>query len=241
MGRAEPPTYSLMRPVSHIQRYSRSAFGLSTALLTIALILPGSEIQAQTTAFKQRAPDGSILFSDVPARNGRIVRTSYKGTPGNVDIINPCKGLSIADLDARAQQLDAQFINAAGLTGADVNLLKAIARAESCFDPLAVSRAGAKGLMQLMPRTARSLGIADIHDIEQNLYGGALYLVQMLERYFNDLDTALAAYNAGPGNVDRYGGIPPFRETRRYIRSVKKFKALYQSQITMAEQLAEAP
>ena len=199
------------------------------AVALVAFVLSSATAYGQSSVFRHKADDGSITFSDAPIRNGKVVRTRYKGTIRTPTYANPCRGLSLAQLDAKGGALDAQFARAAEQHGVDAILLKAVARAESCFDPLAVSRAGARGLMQLMPPTALDMGVNDIHDLEQNLMGGARYLSAMLSRYSNDLELALAAYNAGPGNVDRYNGIPPFRETQRYIESVKAFRARYQS------------
>lgn len=98
-------------------------------------------------------------------------------------------------------------------------LLVAIVRAESNFDPMAVSRAGAAGLTQLMPATASDRGVTDIFDPAQNLEAGAGYLRTMIDR-FDSLTLALAAYNAGPATVEQYGGVPPYRETREYVRKV---------------------
>ena len=119
--------------------------------------------------------------------------------------------------------LDAIF-EAAGLRyGLSSDLLKAVAKAESGFRPDATSPAGAMGIMQLMPGTAKSLGITDPYDPEQSIMGGAKYLREMLDRFGGDVHFALAAYNAGPENVAKYGGIPPFDETQNYIKTIFEY------------------
>ncbi|MDH3403846.1 MAG: lytic transglycosylase domain-containing protein [Acidobacteriota bacterium] len=104
-------------------------------------------------------------------------------------------------------------------------LVAAIIRAESAFDPAAVSRKGARGLMQLMPATGRRFGLVpdELFDEELNIDAGVTYLEELIERYAEDLPLVLAAYNAGEGAVERYKGVPPFRETREYIRRVYSF------------------
>ena len=187
---------------------------------------------SDTVSYKHRAADGTVTFSDAPVVNGVVTRLSYGSTKRLVTVINPCRGLSQAQLDARGKKLDSVIAVAAEKYSLDPALIKAVARAESCFDPLAVSRVGAKGLMQLMPPTAQELGVRRIFDTQENMMGGAKYLAQMLKRYSNDTNLALAAYNAGPGNVDQYNGIPPFAETKRYIKQVKGHRARYSTPLT---------
>ena len=106
----------------------------------------------------------------------------------------------------------------------DVELLASVVHAESSGNPRATSRAGAQGLMQLMPKTASDLGVSDSYEPSQNVRGGATYLDALLTRYHDSLPLALAAYNAGPAAVDKYHGIPPYRETRSYVaRVIREF------------------
>ena len=119
--------------------------------------------------------------------------------------------------------LDAIFQKAAKKYGVDVNLLKAIGKAESDFNTKSTSHCGAQGIMQLMPATAKFLGVKDSYDPEQNIMGGAKYISRLIKQYDGNTTLALAAYNAGSGNVRKYGGVPPFEETQNYIKKINRF------------------
>lgn len=108
----------------------------------------------------------------------------------------------------------------------DPHLIRAVMRAESAFNPMVVSRAGAQGLMQLMPALAEEMGVDDPFDPRQNIMGGARYLRQLLDRHRGNVPLSLASYNAGPTAVARYNAIPPFRETRQYVKKITGFLAV---------------
>ncbi len=125
--------------------------------------------------------------------------------------------------------IDKNIADASKKYDLEAALIKAVMKQESAFNPNALSKAGARGLMQLMPGTAKILGVEDIWDIRQNIDGGAMYLRDMLYAYDSNLELALAAYNAGPGNVEKYGGVPPFNETKDFIKKVMQYYNEYKN------------
>ena len=121
---------------------------------------------------------------------------------------------------AKNNQIDSLIETYAAKNNMDSDFIKAVIKQESGFQPEATSHCGAMGLMQLMPATASSMGVRDAFDPEQNIMGGTKYLRGLLDRFGGNKELALAAYNAGPAAVQRYGGIPPYNETQNYVRSV---------------------
>jgi soluble lytic murein transglycosylase-like protein len=168
------------------------------ALFLLAPLMPNA---ARATVYEM-ADNGTVtIFRDKPSSAIGMTRPTAL-TPFRTPVA----------LQAKLERSAARY----QLSG---ELIAAVVWAESRFRPQARSAAGAIGLMQLMPATARQLAV-DPHNVDENIRGGTAYLRQLLNRYDGDLVRALAAYNAGPGAVDRYGGIPPFRETRAYVATI---------------------
>ena len=147
-------------------------------------------------------PQGVVVSKPTEAV---ITGTSFSGSSSNI---------------TAPGDLDPIFEQAANQYGVRKDLLIAVAKAESNFNASVVSGAGAIGIMQLMPETARNLGVNDPYNATDNIMGGAKYLSRLLSQYNGNISLALAAYNAGSGNVEKYGGIPPFKETQTYVRKI---------------------
>jgi soluble lytic murein transglycosylase-like protein len=212
---------------------------IAAALVLSALILwspPGG----RADVYRCEGKDGSLTFTNVKAPNQRCVLL-MKETPkasassaarSRSAASRPASGsVTPGDEGQRRRRYDAYIEEAARLYQLPSEYIRAIVRVESDFVPTAVSRVGALGLMQLMPQTARSMGVTDPFDPRQNILGGSRYLRVLANRFEGDLILTTAAYNAGGGAVQRYGGIPPFAETQRYVRRVLEHYQRYRSGI----------
>ena len=202
----------------------------SLLYLVIILLSGAAQTVVASVAYQYRAPDGSIVFTGEPlelpfqlVKKMSLNWGDVKARKIKKQIVEPKK----ADVAAKSknQPKFAAIVDAkAEKHNLKPELLHAVIEAESAYDPDAVSRAGAVGLMQLMPATAKRFGVTDRTNPSQSVDGGARYLRYLLNYFDNDLTLAIAGYNAGEGAVVRYGRkIPPYRETQNYVVKVKKF------------------
>ena len=144
--------------------------------------------------------------------------------------VNPRVDFGTVRLNTTAFQ--GEISSAAREFGEEEAVVRAIIHAESAYNPTALSRAGAQGLMQLMPPTAARFGVSDSYDAGQNIRGGVQYLAWLLKRFNGDLTLAAAGYNAGEGAVDRHGGVPPYSETQYYVRRVGQLAERYHTALS---------
>lgn len=164
----------------------------------------------------------------MPAAAIRTIQYSYMETCYACGVL---PGLDFRSLRLNTAAYQTEISAAARAAGVEEAIVRAIIHAESAFNPNALSRVGAQGLMQLMPATARRFGVADAFDAGQNIRGGVQYLAFLLKRFNGNLTLAAAGYNAGEGAVDKYGGVPPYSETQRYVQRVALLAERYRGAV----------
>ncbi len=199
-------------------------FALIIVMLTAVAAPP-----ARADIYSYRDENGVLNFTNIRPNDGRYkVRVAYKQPKHHYAA--PVKPV-VYNNDLRPQTLSPRLEtivnNVSQFFSVDKSLVQAVIHAESDFDPHAVSPKGALGLMQLMPETAQRYGVHDIFDPEQNIIGGVHYLSDLLETFDQNIRLAVAAYNAGKNAVLRYGGVPPFPETERYVNKVMQLNSHY--------------
>jgi Transglycosylase SLT domain len=191
-------------------------FMVATLIALESMMMPAAASAAERDRgdvyYRRIEGDGTLSFTNVPT-DRRFKRLA-------VETLRPRSRLSMG-------RLEGTIMNHSKRQRLDPALLSAIIKAESDFDPDAVSRAGAIGLMQLMPQTAIKLDIRDPFDPDENIAGGARYLRYLLDRFNGNLPLALAAYNAGATRVEHYDTLPPIRETRRYVKKVLRYYRMF--------------
>lgn len=177
--------------------------------------------------------DGVRHYSSTPPRGAAAAGATAMRTI-RYSFIEQCyacgsPGVSFANVRLNTDAFREEVAAAAREFGVEEAIVRAVMHAESAFNPNAISRAGAQGLMQLMPATAERFGVTDAFDPAQNIRGGVRYLAWLLKRFNGDLTLAAAGYNAGEGAVDRHGGVPPYRETQTYVQRVGVLAERYRS------------
>ena len=182
--------------------------------------------------------DGVRHYSSTPPRGSAAAGASAMRTI-SYSFMETCyacgsPGVSFANVRLNTDAFRDEVAAAAREFGVEEAIVRAVMHAESAFNPKAISRAGAQGLMQLMPATAERFGVTDAFDPGQNIRGGVRYLAWLLRRFNGDLTLAAAGYNAGEGAVDRHGGVPPYSETRTYVERVGVLAQRYRGHQTVA-------
>lgn len=202
------------------------------AMLAVCCLVLGAAASVRADIYRCKRSDGTLHYTNLrePGRRCQlVVRGSKRSRPASGNK-TAHKGAAGRTSDpARQRRYDGLIGEAARLYQLPEPFLRAVMRVESGFNPTVVSRAGAMGLMQLMPKTARSMGVSDPFDVRQNILGGARYLRILANRFKGDLVLTVAAYNAGEGAVEKYNGIPPYKETQRYVRRVLQHYYAYRS------------
>lgn len=191
-------------------------------MLTLLVLLFSATAQAQVYKFVD--DKGIVNYTNIAPPSGRDFQVlrfpCYAADP-------KCRSISWEKVALNTQSFEDEILQAALANGVQSALIRAIIHAESAYQADAVSPKGAQGLMQLMPQTAKMLEVNDPFNPANNIAGGARYLAELLQQFNGDVTLAAAAYNAGPGAVTKYGGVPPYEETREYVRRINILNKRY--------------
>jgi Rod binding domain-containing protein len=213
--------------------------GFTDMAFTDQLSNNGSGIGIAESIFKQLTGESlndlkpkSKMQKEAIEKIGAKINQIMPNANSNYNKATPIGDSFIERLSDRIGNYKDMISSASSKYGVPTSLINAVIGAESAGKNEAVSKAGAKGLMQLMDGTAKDLGVSNSFDPKQNIEAGTKYLSQLLNKYDGNIDLTLAAYNSGPGNVDKYNGIPPFNETQSYIKRVKRYEQLLQADLT---------
>ncbi len=199
-------------------RMNRTYYNLFiTFLVWMCLAFSFMPLQIHAEFYVYKEKDGTSWITDRKMPNEKYTLMATIGRP---TAVVSCRNMTPTKLEKRAADYMPTITTYAKAYEVDPKLVKAIIAVESCFDRRAISSVGAKGLMQLMPSTAKKLGVHNVFNANDNIRGGILYFSKMLARFNNNTELALAAYNAGPLAVEKYGGIPPYAETKSYVKKV---------------------
>jgi len=205
-------------------KYTLYRSGFIAGLLILAGLINTHPALAEVYKFTDK--DGIIHYTNIKPVGVNNVKTfsfpCYASDPR-------CNQLDWEKIPLNRRAFNAEIQAAAEVFAVDEALIRAIIHAESAYQPEALSPKGAQGLMQLMPDTQKELQVVNVFDPVSNIEGGTLYLSRLLQQFDQDVELATAAYNAGPGAVREYGGVPPYQETREYVRRVKILHRRYRS------------
>lgn len=227
-------SYHCFNKVSHnCKRRGRSLIVFFLTAITIFLLTTSS---ARGNIYTYKDKNGRYRFTNIKPRgkNARKWKILYKTGPGKASAVRKRSGKGRDPVPARDHskaryhRYDEHIYGAAKLYNIPVALIRAVIHSESDYDPRVVSTAGAKGLMQLMPGTAKEMGVKNVFNPRENIYGGVRYLRILANRFKGNLLLTIAGYHAGPGAVAKYGGIPPYSTTHKYLRVVVRRYYNYQ-------------
>jgi len=225
--------FSIRRQGVALRKGWAGARGLSVSLAA-GLMLLVVALPAHAQIYSWRDASGNLILSNTQRPPDGVEARTY--------VVPQAEGVRATTYvpDDRSKTFEELIVEHANLNGVRPDLVRAVVQVESAYNPRATSPKGAMGLMQLMPATARLYGVRNPYNPAENVRAGVAYLRSLLNRYGNNEELALAAYNAGPGAVDKYGEtVPPYRETRNYVTKVNKIASVRQSAATKIYQVTK--